>query len=228
MPEPTPAACDHDSQVIEHEGTAYWACLKCGHNHGPVDAPAPPPADVRDQIAAAVRTVDIDYSNLVMGAGQGPVDDDEAHALADAVLRVPAIAEALTAVGAVADITRSYCPACGRGDAAPTTDQWLQERRRAERAEAALTEEWEASRRLLEQRQEMAAERYAWQQRGDRAETELSALKRAHVALASQAGNDQAAVARVRALAERWRHTGDRKGGPLRELLAALDPQEPS
>lgn len=57
-------------------------------------APAPVPADVRDQIAAAVRTVDIDYSNLVMGAGQGPVDDDEAHALADAVLRVPAIAEA--------------------------------------------------------------------------------------------------------------------------------------
>ncbi|MFD7609680.1 hypothetical protein [Streptomyces sp. NPDC059828] len=58
------------------------------------DTPAPPPADVRDQIATAVRTVDIDYSNLVMGAGQGPVDDDEAHALADAVLRVPAIAEA--------------------------------------------------------------------------------------------------------------------------------------
>lgn len=65
------------------------------------DTPTPAPADVRDQIAAAVRTVDIDYSNLVMGAGQGPVDDDEAHALADAVLRVPAIADALAAVTAV-------------------------------------------------------------------------------------------------------------------------------
>lgn len=32
-----PAACDHDSQVIDHEGAQYWACLKCGHNLGRVD-----------------------------------------------------------------------------------------------------------------------------------------------------------------------------------------------
>ncbi|MFE4535653.1 hypothetical protein ACFRKB_11295 [Streptomyces scopuliridis] len=34
----------------------------------------------------------------------------------------------------------------------------------------------------------------------------------------------EGAVARIRALAERWRYTSDRKEGPLRELLASLDP----
>lgn len=28
--------CDHDSQVIDHEGSQYWACLKCGTNLGRV------------------------------------------------------------------------------------------------------------------------------------------------------------------------------------------------
>lgn len=32
-----------------------------------------------------------------------------------------------------------------------------------------------------------------------------------------------ATIDRVRRLAEQWRHTGDRKGSPLRELLQALD-----
>ncbi|NUS76752.1 MAG: hypothetical protein HOV70_11205 [Streptomyces sp.] len=32
-----------------------------------------------------------------------------------------------------------------------------------------------------------------------------------------------AALDRVRRLAEQWKHTGDRKGSPLRELLQALD-----
>ncbi|MGW7617365.1 hypothetical protein ACWGLG_16165 [Streptomyces antimycoticus] len=35
--EPT---CDHDSQVIDHEGVQYWACMKCGENLGGVDGPA--------------------------------------------------------------------------------------------------------------------------------------------------------------------------------------------
>ncbi|MGX1116365.1 hypothetical protein RKD37_001728 [Streptomyces ambofaciens] len=30
--------CDHDSQVIDHEGDQYWACLKCGTNLGRVEA----------------------------------------------------------------------------------------------------------------------------------------------------------------------------------------------
>jgi hypothetical protein len=35
-----PAGCDHDSQVMDHEGAQYWACMKCGTNLGRVE-PAP-------------------------------------------------------------------------------------------------------------------------------------------------------------------------------------------
>ena len=66
-------------------------------------------------------------------------------------------------LAALRAVARGYCPACGRGDAAPTVADWEQQKQRADKAE-------ETSRRLLEQRQEMAEERYAWQQRGDRAE----------------------------------------------------------
>jgi hypothetical protein len=64
-------------------------------------------------------------------------------------------------------VARGYCPHCGRGDAAPTVDDWQRERRRADEAEVAL--------------------------------------------------------ARVQALAERWRYTADRKHGALPELRATLD-----
>lgn len=123
--------------------------------------------------------------------------------------------------------------------------------RRLDSLEKHLATEEEVSRRLLQQRQEMAAERFIWQERGDRAEisaranrvaavealvraeqaeVQRAALKEAHVALASQAGKDQAALDRVRALAERWRYTGDRKGAPLAELLTALtgEPHHPA
>ncbi|MFE9003147.1 hypothetical protein ACFYOY_13540 [Streptomyces sp. NPDC007875] len=33
-------ACDHDSQVIDHEGAQHWACMKCGQNLGHIDGPA--------------------------------------------------------------------------------------------------------------------------------------------------------------------------------------------
>jgi hypothetical protein len=53
---------------------------------------------------------------------------------------------------------------------------------------------------------------------------ELEMLKRAHGTLtAFEAAKDQTALARVRALGEQWKYTGDRKGGPLKELLQALD-----
>lgn len=46
-----------------------------------------------------------------------------------------ALCNELAALRAVA---RGYCPACGRGDAAPTVADWEQQKRRAEQAEAAI------------------------------------------------------------------------------------------
>lgn len=46
-----------------------------------------------------------------------------------------ALCNELAALRAVA---RGYCPACGRGDAAPTVTDWEQQKQHAERAEAAI------------------------------------------------------------------------------------------
>lgn len=121
--------------------------------------------------------------------------------------RIPLAAHTKTTLDALYDelealrqVSRGYCPACGRGDAAPTVDDWQRERQRADSAE-------EIGRRLLTQRQEMAEERYIWQQRGDRAE---------------------AALARIRQLADECDAHGDSSGHPLtvtriRDTLTALD-----
>jgi hypothetical protein len=41
-------------------------------------------------------------------------------------------------LAALRAVARGYCPACGRGDAAPTVEDWERERRRADRAEKEL------------------------------------------------------------------------------------------
>jgi hypothetical protein len=49
--------------------------------------------------------------------------------------QLDALYDQLDALRAVA---RGYCPACGRGDAAPNVEDWEAERQRAEAAEALL------------------------------------------------------------------------------------------
>lgn len=41
-------------------------------------------------------------------------------------------------LAALQAVARGYCPDCGRGDAGPTAEDWEQQRKRADRAEAAL------------------------------------------------------------------------------------------
>lgn len=41
-------------------------------------------------------------------------------------------------LAALQQVARGYCPACGRGDASPTTAQWYAERQRADHAEGQL------------------------------------------------------------------------------------------
>ena len=46
---------------------------------------------------------------------------------------------------ALRQVARGYCPDCGRGDAAPHVEDWERERKRAEKAEAALAHAREAA-----------------------------------------------------------------------------------
>ncbi|MFI1472064.1 hypothetical protein [Streptomyces wuyuanensis] len=50
------------------------------------------------------------------------------------------LADTTAELAVLRQVARGYCGACGRGDAAPTADQWNEQRQRADRAEAELSE----------------------------------------------------------------------------------------
>ncbi|GKQ35160.1 hypothetical protein [Streptomyces sp. A012304] len=50
-------------------------------------------------------------------------------------IRVDEYNQLIADLAALRAVARGYCPACGRGDAAPTADDWEQQRQRADRAE---------------------------------------------------------------------------------------------
>jgi hypothetical protein len=54
------------------------------------------------------------------------------------VARSKQTARAEADLAALRQVARGYCPACGRGDAAPTVADWEQQKTRADRAEATL------------------------------------------------------------------------------------------
>lgn len=73
--EPAPAdECDHDSQVIDHEGVQYWACLKCGRNHGRVDAPSCSPG-VEETEPNNPAATDIETTARVLAALHRSAED---------------------------------------------------------------------------------------------------------------------------------------------------------
>ncbi|MFB7866977.1 hypothetical protein [Streptomyces sp. NPDC056069] len=103
---------------------------------------------------------------------------------------------------------------------------------RAERAEAERDRYrscWNSARdraqALSEGTLRHVADRDTWMGWAKKAEAQLAALKRAHVALATQAGKDQASVSRARALASRW-GVLRAYGSAATELRAALDEQQ--
>ena len=94
--------------------------------------PAPAPADaLRQRIAEAL------YQSH-WPRGRWELRPTEEHDLyrehAEAVLAV--VQPELDALAALRQVARGYCPACGRGDAAPTVEDYEQQRQRAEQAEA--------------------------------------------------------------------------------------------
>jgi hypothetical protein len=90
-----------------------------------------------------------------------------------------------------------YCPACGRGDAAPTADDWEQQRQRADRAEAELRD------RVHADSADAAAGSYA--RRAEQAEQEAADTATAAAMMVSlvreRAERAEAALERVRGLA---------------------------
>lgn len=63
--------------------------------------------------------------NLTDRAQRGPLTADETARLR----------EGINQLAALQAVARGYCPTCGRGDAGPTTEDWEQQRRRADHAE---------------------------------------------------------------------------------------------
>lgn len=129
MPEPTPAEhCGHLSPQTLLTTPPVECVLRPGHSGShasetnmrwyPTPAPVPPPAGVRDQIAAAIRdatcTGDCGKTEdecareriqpFAWHHGKLAVVEGTPEQFADAVLRVPAIAEALTAVAVLARV----------------------------------------------------------------------------------------------------------------------------
>lgn len=64
------------------------------------------------------------------------------EALASATTRA---ARAEHELAALRQVARGYCPACGRGDAAPTVEDWEQQKQRADQAEDRLAHLQESS-----------------------------------------------------------------------------------
>ncbi|MFB6787655.1 hypothetical protein ACFCWT_13365 [Streptomyces olivaceus] len=127
LPLPPCPACN--ARVLD--GTASWVrdiareevtinMRPCGHAHW---APLWAVEELQDHVVAMLSS--LEHRMLT-------TDEiaREAHARLDI--------EAVDASPSAAAEASGYCPACGRGDCAPTPDEYEQQRQRAERAEAAL------------------------------------------------------------------------------------------
>jgi hypothetical protein len=154
-------------------------------------------------------------------------ENDRLRHAADPELRrqLAAVIEALgrseTELAALRQVARGYCPACGRGDAAPTVADWEREWQRAEEAEghlAHLQATSEAAGIVLDR---TAAERDALGREADRLRTDW-------VAQQERADQAVAAIERVR---ERCQPVRDREGpgGMINatQILGLLSPTWP-
>jgi hypothetical protein len=144
-------------------------------------------------------------------------------------------------LAALCQVACGYCPHCGRGDAAPTVDDWEQQRQRAEQAEAERDEARATNQRLNYRAQQLESELAAY--RRAVAQWEINDRStyvplRTIAAIAKAAGRDietprwlmhyqrveqaEAALARVQALADQYP-----AGIDTAHIHAALDPEQP-
>lgn len=114
------------------------------------------------------------------------VDDHDELDLAEMLVKAQ---DELAALRAAA---RSYCPTCGRGDAAPTVEHWEQQKQRADRAEELAEQHARNTSTVARERESY---RRAWkeeQQRRARAEAALARVQ--HLADEYPAGIDTALI----------------------------------
>jgi hypothetical protein len=126
---------------------------------------------------------------------------------------------------ALRTVSRGYCPACGRGDAAPTVDDWEQQKQRADQAEDLLRVAHDTSNKS-------EAERAQAVQRTETAERDariyrkrLARLTDGYAEQFRRLERTEAAIARVRARA-RNEHEEGNAIWPV-DLIALLDEPAP-
>ena len=88
---------------------------------------------LRQRIARAILRYD--SQNALSGN-----DIPSAHHFGEADFVLAELRSGLDALAALRAVARGYCPQCGRGDAAPTVQDWEAERQRADQAEERVDE----------------------------------------------------------------------------------------
>lgn len=92
---------------------------------------AAPKNTLRKRVARAIHR----YDNHHALSGN---DIPSKHHYGEADFVLAELRSELDALDALRAVARGYCPDCGRGDAAPTVEDWEQQRQRAEDAEGRL------------------------------------------------------------------------------------------
>jgi hypothetical protein len=106
-------------------------------------------------------------------------------------------------------IPTGYCPDFGRGDCSPTADQWLEQRQRADRAEAERDALIDERAKLSEQLTTM---------------TDVARSNRRHVqTIVPELEKTEAAIARVRAVLGHWEGSDISYSNFATQIRAALD-----
>jgi uncharacterized Zn finger protein (UPF0148 family) len=124
-------------------------------------------------------------------------------------------------------VARGYCPTCGRGDAAPTVEDWEQQKQRADQVEDLLRIANDTSNKS-------EAERAQAVQRAETAERDVRIYRKRLARLTDGYAEQfrhlkhaEATLARVRALADRWDNALAPDRAYARAVRAALDQPAP-
>jgi hypothetical protein len=128
---------------------------------------------LRQRVARAIHRYD--NQNALSGN-----DIPSKHHYGEADFVLTELRSELDALAELRQVARGYCPECGRGDAAPTVEDWEGQKRRADQAEELLRVAHDTSNRS-------EAERARAVQRAEQAERKAAAMEAAMQSTAADA-----------------------------------------